>query len=104
MGGRPLLAEDPASVCDRFVRELEDETGAMCVSHAAAVASEDGVNANSVDGLEKTVEGRGRLLPDFWIGSYESALRAAETQLKILCVILLSEEHDDVPEFRRCAR
>jgi FAS-associated factor 2 len=98
--GRPLLADDPSSVADRFVRELEDETGAMCVSRAAAVANEEG-NGNA--GLEKSVEGRGRLLPDFWIGSYESALKAAEAQSKVLCVILLSEEHDDVPEFRRWA-
>ena len=40
-------------------------------------------------------------LPDFFIGSYESALRTAEKERRIFCAILVSEEHDDVLEFKR---
>ena len=40
-------------------------------------------------------------LPDFFIGSYESALRTAEKERRVLCAILISEEHDDVLEFKR---
>lgn len=89
---RPLLLQDPASAADRFVRELEEETGATCASRAAATSHP----------IEKATDHpAANLLPDFWIGSYEDALKAAQDELKILCVVLLSEEHDDNMEFRR---
>lgn len=97
-GGRNGLVEDPATVADRFVRELEDETGAVTVSHAASAASE--VPSSSQGESEKSVT-RVRLLPDFFIGSYEQVLKAAETDLKVLCVVLLSSEHDDNAQFRK---
>ncbi|KAG8958672.1 hypothetical protein FRC03_008927 [Tulasnella sp. 419] len=92
---KPLRGGNPKDVVDRWVRELEDETGAMCVSRAAAAVDE----GSSFGSKEK--EGRGKLLPDFWIGSYESALKAAKEDVKVLCAILVSEEHDDVPDFKR---
>ncbi|KDQ16648.1 hypothetical protein BOTBODRAFT_129521 [Botryobasidium botryosum FD-172 SS1] len=94
----PPIADDPASAADRWVRELEDETGAMCVGRAAAVAREEGEGSSTLD---KGGEGRSRLLPDFWLGSYESAMKAAKDDLKVLCVILVSQEHDDTLEFKR---
>lgn len=92
-GGKAAAAihEDPDIVAERFVRELEDETGALTVSHANA----DAASSSSSTGAST------KLLPDFIIGSYEQALKAAQTDLRVLCAIVLSSEHDDVPEFRR---
>lgn len=54
-------------------------------------------NAQSDDCL---ADGK-RLLPDFVISSYEQFLRTCQRELKIGCVILLTDEHDDTPEFKR---
>ncbi|KAF8314993.1 hypothetical protein DL93DRAFT_2079643 [Clavulina sp. PMI_390] len=93
--GPPTSPEDAATAAERFVRELEDETGGMTVSHAAASGDEKAALSGSGKATDSTTR-----LPDFFIGSYEQALKAAETELKVLCVILLTNEHDDVPEFR----
>ena len=99
---RVHLPDDPASVADRFVRELEDETGAMTVSRARASRREQEPGPSSAVGERDVLLDPGRkLLPDFWLGSYDSALEAAKREARVLCVILLSDEHDDSPEFRR---
>ena len=98
LAGRGIV-EDPATVAERFVRELEDETGALTVSHAAGASTEEKAGSSSTG---KARDDR-KLLPDLFIGSYDQALKAAETELRVLCAIVLSSEHDDVPEFRRCA-
>ncbi|KAF8513036.1 hypothetical protein JB92DRAFT_2925147 [Gautieria morchelliformis] len=93
---------DPASVADRFVRELEDETGAMTVSRARASRREDEPGPSILAaGQDVLVDPKRKLLPDFWLGSYESALDAAKREARVLCVVLLSDEHDDTPGFRR---
>jgi FAS-associated factor 2 len=93
---------DPASVADRFVRELEDDTGAMTVSRARASRREDEPGPSSLAaGQDVLVDPKRKLLPDFWLGSYESALDAAKREARVLCVVLLSDEHDDTPGFRR---
>src|SRR5258708_38676247 len=97
LGGRSALTEDPTATADRFIRELEDETGAMTISHANAAALE-GVADSSKPG---NAAATGRLLPDFFIGSYEQALKTAEKELRVLCFIILNREHEDVPQFRR---
>lgn len=96
LAGRGIV-EDPATVAERFVRELEDETGALTVSHVAGISTEEKAGSPNAG---KAREDR-KLLPDIFIGSYDQALKAAETELKVLCAIVLSSEHDDVPEFRR---
>lgn len=101
-GPRAHLPNDPASVADRFVRELEDETGAMTVSRARASRREDEPGPSSLAAGQDVLFDPGRkLLPDFWLGSYESALDAAKREARVLCVVLLSDEHDDTPDFRR---
>lgn len=98
---RPPRPGNPADAAERWIRELEDETGAISVTRAAASAT--GVDLNSDDTLRRRDrgEGRGRLLPDFWVGSYESALKTAQKDAKPMCVILTCEEHDDTAEFKR---
>ncbi|KAF8581450.1 UBX-domain-containing protein [Ramaria rubella] len=101
-GPRAHIPDDPASVADRFVRELEDETGAMTVSRARALRRENETGPSSSAAEQDVLLDPGRkLLPDFWLGSYESALDAVKREARVLCVVLLSDEHDDTPEFRR---
>ncbi|KAJ7103788.1 hypothetical protein C8R44DRAFT_834579 [Mycena epipterygia] len=80
---------------DRWVRELEEETGAQCISAS-------GVNAGPGP---STLSHRGtadrKVLPDFTLGTYEEALRVCQRDARIACIVLVSEEHDDVPEFKR---
>jgi FAS-associated factor 2 len=57
----------------------------------------------STDDQEIFEEGR-KILPDFTLGSYEEVLRLCQREAKVACVILVSEEHDDVTEFKRCGR
>lgn len=111
---RPLPSgpSDPRSVTDRWVRALEEETGAVCISRAGVTAAgaSSGTDAGpssltsragvATDGGEVFDEGR-KLLPDFTLGSYEEILRLCQREAKIACVILVSEEHDDVTEFKR---
>ena len=55
--------------------------------------------ASAVDG--GVFEDGRKLLPDFTLGRYEEILRLCQREAKIACVILVSEEHDDVTEFKR---
>jgi FAS-associated factor 2 len=84
----------------------------VCISRAgiASIVASSGTDAgpstltsrtaaSGVDG-EGFDEGR-KLLPDFTLGSYEEVLRMCQRGAKIACVILVSDEHDDVAEFKR---
>ncbi|PFH48584.1 hypothetical protein AMATHDRAFT_5669 [Amanita thiersii Skay4041] len=109
---------------ERWIQELEEETGAVCIGRvknskpngggvgggvtAASSAMDAGpsnltarsaaVAGSPIDGLLE--DGR-KVLPDFSLGTYEEMLRACKREAKIGCVILVSEEHDDVVEFKR---
>lgn len=111
-------SSDPYSIADRWVRALEDETGALCISHARigrasdsdaleGVASSSNVNvgagsmSNSTGLRSRYGTISGKVLPDFMLGSYEDALQACQKEVRIGCIILVSNEHDDVFEFKR---
>ncbi|KAF8193029.1 hypothetical protein BJ912DRAFT_1021722 [Pholiota molesta] len=86
----------------RWLRELEEETGAVSVGRAQVprglvvdVACRRG-GAGAL-GLE---DGR-KYLPDFVVCGYEEMLRTCQREAKIGCVVLVSAEHDDVAEFKR---
>ncbi|KAJ7083737.1 hypothetical protein B0H15DRAFT_911810 [Mycena belliarum] len=83
---------------DRWVRELEEETGAQCLNAS-------GANAMGTGAGPSTLTHRGtsdrKVLPDFTLGTYEETLRVCQRDHRIGCIILVSEEHDDVPEFKR---
>ncbi len=113
-GGRPVHATDPASVADRWVRQLEEETGAICESRvdvggsvsATGAATGAGPGPSTLSSRRSALSKAAgqRVLPDFYMGSYESALRVAEKEMRPMCVVLVSEEHDDVADFKRCVR
>ncbi|KAJ7078398.1 hypothetical protein C8R43DRAFT_1083342 [Mycena crocata] len=80
---------------DRWVRELEEETGAQCISAS-------GVNTGAGPStLTHRMPTDRKVLPDFTLGTYENALRVCQRDARIACIVLVSEEHDDVPEFKR---
>lgn len=95
---------------DNWVRELEEELGAVCISRLKAPrgsTSTTGIEpgpsrltARNTQSDDPLAEGK-KLLPDFVISGYEEFLRTCQRELKIGCVILLTEEHDDTPEFKR---
>ena len=111
-------ARDPKSAAERWARALEEETGAVCISRSArrrqaqnnghSVAS--GVagpsnlttRAGAWDEASNTSsEADPKLLPDFFVGSYEDFARTCKSDVKIGCVVIVSEEHDDDAEFKR---
>ena len=99
---------DPKLAAERWVRALEEETGCVCVSRARSQESfgeASGAAASSSTVVNRRVEddAHARVLPDFYIGSYESFAKtsAKDDEAKIGCVVLVSEEHDDVAEFKR---
>ena len=99
------LPEDPKSVTDRWVRALEEETGAVCISRNRNEAAATGVAGPSTASTS-TLRSRGDVttslvLPDFFLGSYEEAMGTCQRQLKIGCVILVSDEHQDAAKFKR---
>ena len=105
--GRAHLPHDPASVVDRWVRQLEEETGANRSARYDFGSYSTGAEAGpgpSTLSRRNEANGEGVRLPDFYLGSYEEALRVCQQEAKILCCVLVSEEHDDVPEFKRWAK
>ncbi|KAF6752746.1 hypothetical protein DFP72DRAFT_1046928 [Ephemerocybe angulata] len=116
-GGRTHPRNARGGGAERWVRELEEETGAVCLGRAglgsssalqSTSTSEGGSSltnraGNAVDGMDfgDEEEGGRRMLPDFALCGYEEALRIAQREARIACIVLVSEEHDDVAEFKR---
>lgn len=102
---RGSYSDDPADVAERWVRELEEETGALCISKARALEVHEANASLDEPGPSNRViqrhPAKRKTLPDFFIGGYDAALRLAQQEARVLCVVLTCEEHDDVPPFRR---
>lgn len=89
------------------MRALEEETGCGAISRAQVPEGEasgvaSGSSSNNIT-ARRPEDAPARVLPDFFIGSYESFVRtlAKENEAKVGCVVIVSEEHDDVAEFKR---
>lgn len=109
-GSRPALGpgptKDPKVAAERWIQSLEEETGCVSITRAQATEGEaSGVASGSSSVLNRRQidDSNPRVLPEFFIGSYESFARACgkESDPKIGCVVLVSEEHDDVAAFKR---
>ncbi|KDR79095.1 hypothetical protein GALMADRAFT_242958 [Galerina marginata CBS 339.88] len=95
---------------DRWLRDLEEETGAISIGRSKAPrgttsslnidAGQSSLTSRLPSANGQTEDGR-KYLPDFTISTYEDMLRMCQREAKIGCVILVSDEHDDVPEFKR---
>ncbi|KAG5634494.1 hypothetical protein H0H81_001766 [Sphagnurus paluster] len=91
---RPLPRRPPPpSAPDRWLRDLEEETGAYVRSTAVDSPGEGTLRARHTS--------ESKFLPDFVLGPYDDALRLCAREARIACIILVSEEHDDVPAFKR---
>ena len=97
-------------MADRWVRELEEETGAIRESRLSddiGVASASGAEAlagpgpSTLSRRSESARANRAFIPEFYLGSYESALRQSQKETRLFCVVLVSEEHEDVPEFKR---
>lgn len=104
----PTGPQDPRSVADRWIRSLEDETGCISISTAfnrqtgAASGTDAGPSAlhSRFGDNGDSMEAR-KYIPDFMRSSYEEALRRAQKDIRIACIILVSDEHQDVSEFKK---
>lgn len=88
---------DPRQAAEHFVRDLEEETGNTATY---SVASGVQIGPSSMASTSTSSPSR-RSLPNFHIGSYESALSLAKEQMKPLLVVLISSEHDDAAAFKK---
>ncbi|GAC71794.1 predicted regulator of the ubiquitin pathway [Moesziomyces antarcticus T-34] len=94
-GSQGSSASDPRTSAERFVRELEMETGGT-TSRSGPPAGQD----PQADGFD-TGSSVLKRLPPFFVGSYTDALRQAKEQIKILAIVLVSREHGDVDRFKQ---
>lgn len=93
---------DPTTCAARTVRELEEELGTVSTSATAYTSAVDPpVASSSKQTASSNSVGSQRSLPDFHIGSYDSALRKAKEEIRPLCVILFTSEHQDAEQFKR---
>lgn len=97
------------------MRNLEELTGAVRWSRrndsTYSTSATGGAESSSVQasgsgiggsGLNRRNSGVGRkVLPNFFIGSYEDALKRAKEDIRILMVILTCEEHENDVEFKK---
>lgn len=98
---RGSYSDDPSVVAERWVRELEEETGTVSISKAALIEAQEYNEPGPSNRPVRRHPTKTKTLPDFFLGGYDAALRVAQRELRVLCVIITSEEHDDVPEFRK---
>lgn len=90
---------------ERWIRELEEETGALCLSNARSrEAHSSGVEPGTGSSISQRPTGtyeEPKYLPDFEATAYEAFLKRCNDDIRIGCIILVSDEHDDTAEFKR---
>ena len=95
---------DSRSATRRWITSLEEETGAINFNSATATATGvEGRQSTSRRHTYPPAPDDNKILPDFFDGAYEEVLDVCQKEGRIACVILVSAEHDDVPEFKRSA-
>ena len=93
---------DARTEAERWIRSVEEETGARCLSHASSTGFSSGAGEPGPSSLRQRGTTQNELvLPDFFVGAYGDALRTAQRELRIACVVLVSAEHDDDATFKR---
>ncbi|KAL0057820.1 UBX domain-containing protein 10 [Marasmius tenuissimus] len=98
---------------ERWIRELEEETGAICIGKASTRGQTSGIEAGEAGPSTLTsrsgaaaayssadVDAGRKYLPDFALGTYDQFLRVCAQEARIGCVVLVSEEHDDTLPFK----
>ena len=99
---RPRSAGTARGGPDRWLRELEEETGAISIGRSKLPkGTSSALDAGASLTARGTAQDTRKYLPDFTLCSYEDMLKTCQRESKIGCVILVSDEHDDVPEFKK---
>ncbi|POY75842.1 hypothetical protein BMF94_0923 [Rhodotorula taiwanensis] len=110
---RPRTTASPAAAAENFVRSVERVTSlsrrasaAVGTASSSSVAAAAGPYSSSGPlrrhpGTSANRSGTGPRIPDFFIGSYDEALRFARDDMRILMVILTSEEHERDERLKR---
>ncbi|KAG2340606.1 hypothetical protein BDR05DRAFT_889583 [Suillus weaverae] len=97
---------DSRSITQRWVQQLEEETGACSSKRSIANAVTTGFEAGPSTTRRHTYppaasDDNQKILPDFFDGSYEEVLDICQREGRIACVVLVSAEHDDDADFKR---
>ncbi|KAG2038010.1 hypothetical protein BDR03DRAFT_955537 [Suillus americanus] len=97
---------DSRSMTQRWVQQLEEETGACSSKRSMANAVTTGFEAGPSTTRRHTYppaasDDNQKILPDFFDGSYEEVLDICQKEGRIACVVLVSAEHDDDADFKR---
>lgn len=110
---RPRTTVSPAAAAENFVRSVERVTSlsrrasaAFGTASSSSVAAAAGPSSSSGPirrhtGTSANRSGTGPRIPDFFIGSYDEALRFARDDMRILMIILTSEEHERDERLKR---
>ncbi|KAG2740962.1 hypothetical protein P692DRAFT_20880483 [Suillus brevipes Sb2] len=97
---------DSRSITQRWVQQLEEETGACSSKRSTVNAVTTGFEAGPSTTRRHTYppaasDDNQKILPDFFDGSYEEVLDICQREGRIACVVLVSAEHDDDADFKR---
>jgi hypothetical protein len=96
---RPLRTSNLQRAPHAWLRDLEDETGAYATSTAISMTTSS--SSSSSKPRPDAHHQHSKVLPNFMLSSYDQFLRKCQTDVRIGCVILVSEEHDNVAEFKK---
>ncbi|KAI6169701.1 hypothetical protein EDD17DRAFT_1772470 [Pisolithus thermaeus] len=99
----PRHPQDSRGAIRRWITTLEEETGAYNIQSSPSVATgrDDHPSTSRRHTYPPANPETTRVLPDFFDGTYDEVLDICQKEGRIACVILVSEEHDDVPAFKR---
>ncbi|KAG1781281.1 hypothetical protein EV702DRAFT_962793 [Suillus placidus] len=97
---------DSRSITQRWVQQLEEETGACSSKRSMANAVTTSFEVGPSTTRRHTYppaasDDNQKILPDFFDGSYEEVLDICQREGRIACVVLVSAEHDDDADFKR---
>ncbi|KAG2138450.1 uncharacterized protein EDB93DRAFT_1165708 [Suillus bovinus] len=97
---------DSRSITQRWVQQLEEETGACSSKRSMANVVTTGFEAGPSTTRRHTYppaasDDNQKILPDFFDGTYEEVLDICQREGRIACVVLVSAEHDDDADFKR---
>lgn len=88
-------------MCIGRIRHSEGANPNPGAASSAIEAGPSNLTARGTSSINGHLDDGRKVLPDFMLGSYEEMLRVCKKDARIGCVILVSEEHDDVSEFKR---
>ncbi|KAI6032609.1 hypothetical protein F5J12DRAFT_178272 [Pisolithus orientalis] len=99
----PRQPHDSRGAIRRWITTLEEETGAYNIKSSPSVATgrDSHPSTSRRHAYPPANPETTRVLPDFFDGTYDEVLDICQKEGRIACVILVSEEHDDVPAFKR---